>query len=880
MRLPFDWKRRESDLEEEIRFHIAQETEELVARGMGPREAALAARRDFGNVTRVRAEVRDTWLRPSLRDVGQDVRFGLRMLARDRRLTVAAATGLALAIAANTTAFTLVNGILLPDLPFLEPEKLVEVRTETPRGQRRMSEPDFEDLRLTTRTMSGVAALLEAPVNLSDTDLEAERITGVYATANLFAVLGQPPARGRNFGPDDDLVGSASVAAISHRLWQRRYSGDPDILGRAIRINGENVAVLAVMPQGMRFPDNSDVWLPRSQLVARELREGRHRRAFRVVGRLAKGTSVEEARAEVRNIGDQLALEHPETNAQHVLSLSRYLSGDRNSAFLLASIQGSVGFVLLIACANVANLLLARALGRSREVAVRTSLGASRWRVVRQLLVESLLLACLAGTAGLGLAIAGVRWLQSMTASFGMPFWMEFSIDHVELLFVAVLCLTTTLVFGLAPALHVVRVDFHDALKSGGRGLSGGRGERRWARALLVTELALTLVVISGAGMMMRSFLTLYGTERGLDTSQLLTMQVYLPPTRYAELDARVAFFRGLQERLDASHEIGASSLATEAPLGGGSEYELSLAGRAPIDGEALEVVHAVGVGDRYFETLGLSLLRGRSFEEADGTPGQRTAIVNQRFASVYFPDADPLGKRLQLLPRRRGPLHSGEASSDWLTIVGIAPDVPLSFSESVESRQSPMVYLPHRAEAQRFAMLLVRMTKDRPLVAASVREVLHQLEPDLPLYNVRSMDERLEHNWEEYELFGSLFAAFGIIALVLSTVGVYAVTAHSVNRRVPELGVRIALGASPNGVRWLVLRSVINHLTVGLAFGIAGALGLGRLLQHWLVGTSPNDLTTLVPAALVLSALAIVACLGPTSRAGAAATLAALRAD
>ncbi len=878
VRQPFAWRRREADLEEEIRFHLAEEAEEHIAQGMEPDEAALAARRDFGNVLRIRDEVRDVWLRPGLHDLSQDVRLALRLLARDRRFTVAAATALALAIGANTTAFTLVNGILLPELPFASPERIVELRTETPRGQRRISEPDYEDVRSATRTISELAALLEAPVNLSGADQAAERVSGVYTTGNLFRVLGQAPALGRDFDRADDRPGADPVALISYRLWQTRYAADPAILGRAIRRNGEDVAVIGVMPRGMRFPDNSDIWLPRSQLVAHELRAARQRRAFRVVGRLANDATLDQAQAEMRAIGDRLAEEHPETNAETAVSVRRYLAPDRNAAALLLSIQASVAFVLLIACANVANLLLARAFGRSREVAVRASLGASRWRVVRQLLVESLVLALLAGAAGFGLAILGVRWLQAMTTSFGMPYWMEFSIDRVELGFVLGTCVATTLLFGLVPALHVASADLLASIRSGG-GPTGGRRERRWVRGLVIAEIALTLVVISGAGMMMRSFFALYGADRGVDTTQLLTLQAYLPPARYEELESRVAFFRRLQEHLDASPAIEASALVTEAPLGGGSEYEVEVAGRAAVEGPQ-RLVHAVGVGDRYFETLGLRLLSGRGFVDQDGTVGHRAAIVNRRFVSLYFPDSEPVGEQLRLEPGRRGARPAGVEPHEWFTIVGVAPDVPLSFDEAVQRRQSPMVYLPHRTEAQRFALLLVRSTGDPASVAKVVRGVVRELEPDLPLYNVRTMDERLAHNWEEYEMFGSLFAAFGMIALVLSAVGVYAVTAHSVTRRVPELGVRIALGAAPGGVRWLVLRAVAVQLALGLLLGAGGAVALGRLLQHWLVGTSPTDLATLVPAVLILAAVAAAACLGPVRRAGAISPIASLRAD
>ena len=875
------WRRLESDLDEEISFHLSEDTEEHIAGGMDPHEASLAARRGFGNVTRVRAEARDVWAQPWLRDIGQDLRFASRLLVKERSFTAAAVIALALGIGANTTAFTLVNGALFGRLPFPESERIVELLSETPRGPvSRVSHPDFEDVRTITSTLSGVAAMLEAPVNVSDTESAAERMEGTYVSANLFGILRAAPALGRDFSADDDRPGADPVAILSHHVWQNRYAGDPEIVGRTVRANSGAVTIIGVMAPGMRFPIDTDLWLPQAQLQADDLREARDRRFFNTVGRLADGVSIDGSQTEIRAIGDRLAEAHPDTNTGYSLGLKPYLEPDRGSAMMLLSIQASVGLVLLIACANVANLLLARAAQRAREMSVRTSLGASRWRVVRQLLVESLVLAGLAGFAGLGLALAGVQWLEAMTRSFGLPFWMEMSIDRVELAFIAGVCVATTLLFGLAPALHVAKTDFNAGLKEGGRGFAGERRAGRWVRTLVIAELALTLVVLAGAGLMTRSFLALYRADHGLDTSRLLTMQIYLPPARYAELPQRVDLFRRLEERLHSISVIEAGALATEAPLGGGSDYLLAVEGSEPVPREQASIVSAVGVGDRYFETLGLGLRRGRTFGPVDGTPGQQTAIVNQRFATTHFPDQNPLGKRIRLEPHSNSPKGSGGASPEWTTIVGVAPDIPLYFDESVAATQSPMVYLPHRTEAQRFALLMLRTRDDPAKVTALLRDLMREIEPDLPLYNIQTMDERLARNWDEYELFGALFGAFGVIALVLSAVGVYAVTAYSVSQRLPEIGVRMALGAQPGQVRWLVLRSVLVQLAMGLGIGLTGALGLGKLLEGMLVGTHPTDLETLVPVALLLVAVAVFACLGPARRAASVAPVIALRSD
>ena len=549
------------------------------------------------------------------------------------------------------------------------------------------------------------------------------------------------------------------------------------------------------------------------------------------------------------------------------------VSGGDNRLVVL-TLQGAVVFVLLIACANVANLLLARSAHRTHEVAVRVSLGASRWRVVRQLLVESVLLALIAGPAGLGLAVAGVRWFNAEARNaVGIPYWMEFTMDGTVLAFMAAVCLATAILFGLAPALHVSKTDVNEVLKEGGRGGTGGLRARRWTRVLIVTEIALTIVLLAGAGFMMRSFLTLYRMDLGVDTSQLLTMQLYLPLTKYPELGPRTELFRQFEERLAGINEIQASTLATNTPLFGGPVRPLMIDGRpTPVEDEP-PVVTMLSVSDGYFDTLGVQLLQGRGFTTADGRPGQESAIVNRRFTAMHFADEDPLGRRIMLASPNPAP---GSPEPAWLTIVGVAPNIRQRALQDPEP--DPVVYVPHRIESPRGAVLILRTRGDPGAVTALVRDTMRVLEPDLPLFNIQTMDQLLAQQRWGFRMAGSMFATFALIALVLSAVGLYAVTAYSVTQRTQEIGLRIALGARPGQILWLVLRLALVQLAIGLPIGIAGALGVGRLLQSVLVQTSSTDPVTLVSIVMILVCVAVLACLWPARRAAHLDPMLALR--
>jgi putative ABC transport system permease protein len=808
----------------------------------------------------------------------QDVRFAIRLLLKDRWFTAVAAVALALGIGVNNTVFTLVNAVLIRGLPFDNPDGIISIGMTDVRGrQAGVSRLDFLDWRDTARSFAGLALLQGAPMNVSEEGRAAEQFQGTYGSVNMFQLIGQRPAIGRDFRPEEDQPGAAGVVIISDGMWKNRYGSDRSAVGRTIKVNDIFCTVIGVMPPDMKFPFNNDVWLPFTQLPAQVRESKRGVRTLQALGRLAPGVRLAQARAEIEGISSRLAHDFPDTNKDFrpsVMTYNQRIAGGQIRLIFL-SLMGAVVFVLLIACANVSNLLLARSTQRTREIAVRVSLGATRWRIVRQLLVESLLLAIVSGVAGLGLSILGVRLFDSIvTTDIGKPYWMKFTIDGAVLAFLAAICLGTGVLFGLAPALHVSKTDVHEVLKdAGGRSGTGGSRARRWTGALIVIELALTLVLLAGAGFMMRSFLALYQMNLGADTSHVLAMRMFLPLGKYPGPEPRTALYQRIEERLRGISAIRAAAITSNPPMFGGFLRQLSVDGRATPPGERRPEVTMVSVSAGYFDTLGVRLVRGRTFDAADGTPGHESALVNQRFVAMHFNGEDPLGRRITLVDGVPSAQPSAPATA---TIVGIVPTIRQRNFQDPDP--DPVVYLPYRADPQRFVWLFVRTAGEPGSVTPLVREEMRAIEPDLPLFGIMTMDQMLALQRWTFRIFGSMFAIFAIIALLLSAVGLYAVTAYSVTQRTAEIGVRMALGAQPRQVLWLVLRRALVHLAIGVPVGIAGAFGVGRLLQTVLFETSARDPTTIAAIAGVMIVVSLNACFWPARRATRLDPVSALR--
>jgi predicted permease len=803
-----------------------------------------------------------------------DLRFALRMLVKDRWFTVIAAFVLALGIGANNTVFTIVNGILLRPIPFDKPEQIMLVTSRDTRGrQQGVSVLDFDDWRKASHSFSHLVFLFPGSAVLSEEDRVPEQYPGVYVSPDFFKMMRVSPVLGRDFSALEDGPGGPAVVMIGSSVWKQRYGGDPSVIGRSVRINGATATIVGVMPEGMKFPFDDEVWMATSMLPPAYRNAPRDNRNFAAMGRLADGVTVEQARAELKTIGDQLARQYPDSNKDTGPWMRPFLETVAGPQLRLIfwALQGAVAFVLLIACANVANLLLARAASRSNEISVRVALGASRWQIIRQVLIESVVLALVAGAVGLLLSMGGIKWFDAQTQNVGKPYWMTFAMDWRTFAFFMGVCVFTGILFGLAPALHVSRTNIGEMLKEGGRTGSSGRRAHRWSTVLVTAEIALTLVLLAGAGFMMRSFMRMYNMEIGIDTSHMVVMNLIMPARRYPEVEDRVRFLHAVEQRLSGSGDIQWVTITSNAPGSGGPNRQLEVDGHRAAEGEQRPRVTTMTVGPRYFDTLGVKV-RGRAFTETDGDPSRQTVIVNERLAQMYFPGQNPIDHQLRLLLDRPTAPNEG-----WLTVVGVVPNVRQRLNNSatpnanIESDEfDAIAYIPHRVDssAARGMTLLARTRSDAGKASQSLREAIRTIDPDMALFNLRTLDDLLvQQRWAQ-RVFATMFSTFAVIALLLAAVGLYGVTAYSVAQHTREIGIRMVLGAPPRNVVGLFLRRGIIQLAVGLTVGLAGAIAVGRLLQSVLIAVSPRDPVTLGAIMTLLTLVGVAACVWPARRA------------
>jgi predicted permease len=742
---------------------------------------------------------------------------------------------------------------------------------------------DFRDWRETARTFDLLSIYSGTIANLSDEGQPPERYNGATVDATAFRIMGLQPMLGRGFTPEDDRPGATPVALVGHSVFVNRYGSNPSVIGRSVRINDVPATIIGVMPEGVKFPFNTDVWLPLSTVQGLD-QQRRNSRSWQVFGHLAPGVTREQAQSELINISRKLETEHPDTNKDIQARVQTYHEAQNpvqiRTVFL--SLMGAVAFVLLIACANVANLLLSRSTNRAREISVRISLGASRWRIIRQLLIESVILAVISGLAGLGIAAIGIEWFDRATVDAGRPYWIQFDVDVTVLSFFALVCLGTGILFGLAPALHVSKTDVNDVLKEGGRTGSAGVRARRWTGVLMVAELTLTVVLLAGAGFMIRNFLTMYRFDVGVDTSQLLTMNLALPERKYPALEQRLAFYEQLEQRLKANPRIENVTITSNVPMQGGFLRILNVEGKPLDQGQQAPRVTMLTIDPRYFKTIGLPLQRGRDFTDEDGMTGRETAVINQRFAALHFPNEDPIGRRITLSIDLQGgaPPTGGIPTSLTATIIGVVPNVRQRDFNLPDP--DPIAYLPFRTDPRGFMSLLVRSQGDPKAMSPILREEVRAIDADLPLFGIRTMDEQLAQARWPFRVFGSMFGIFALIALTLSAVGLYAVTAYAVSQRTQEIGIRMALGAQGNDVSWLFLRRSFVQLAIGLSLGVAGAFGVGQLFAstQLLVQNNGRDPITIGGIALLLAAVAVAASVLPAKRATRLDPLIALRRD
>ncbi|HKF67669.1 MAG TPA: ABC transporter permease [Vicinamibacterales bacterium] len=810
-------------------------------------------------------------------DLFRDVRFAARLLFKDRWFTLMAVVVLALGIGANNAVFTIVNAVLLRNLPLPRPEQIVFVGTRDNQGRDLgVSLRDFEDWQLSARTLSSLSFVFSGSFNVGNEGLNPDLVPGCYVSANFFKMLGVPPSRGRDFTPGEDKPGAALVVLISDTLWRHRYGGDEAIVGRTIRIGDAPGTIIGVMPADMHFPFNADNWIPIGTMPAALYQQPRQARGYFAVGRLANGVTVEQSRSELQAIGKRLTAQYPSTNRDLWPHADPFLQRTLGPQIRLLfwSLLGAVGFVVLIACSNVANLLLARASRRSSEMSVRVAIGASRWQIVRQLLVESVLLALIAGGVGLVLSIVGIRWFDVEAQKVGVPYWMVFTMDWRTFGFLLLLCLATGVIFGLAPALHAAKTNVNEMLKESGRTGSGGVRARRWTAGLIVVQVALTLVLLAGSGLMLRSFLTMYRMDIGIQTAHLVTSGMIIPARKYPGWEDRTRFLQAIDDHFASIAGIDSASTASAIPFGGGAVRQIEVDGRAAVPGDRLPEVTMVSVGSRYFETIGVPLVRGRAFTSEDGGVGRQVAIINQRLATVYFAGQDPVGRLIRLSQNT-----ARDEKVEWLTIIGLVSNVRQR-NNNQERDPDAVAYIPHRQNTgmARAASVLAKMRTPPAQATRTLYEAMKGVDPDQAMTAPLTMDDALAQNRWLLRVFTIMFMVFAGIALVVAAVGLYAVTAYSVTQQTREIGVRLALGAQPGPVIWLFLRRSLGHLAIGVAIGLGAAVALGRVLQSFLVQTSAHDPLTLVAIVGLLTVVAIAACLGPARRATRLDPLMALR--
>jgi predicted permease len=791
----------------------------------------------------------------------QDVRFALRLIAKERWFSTAAIIALALGIGVNATGFTLVKGVFLRGRSLIDTEQIYVLSWRSGSTRRwALSHPDFEDWRAQSRSFAHAAAVLNQTMNISDDRALPEHAYGALVTADAFTVFGQQPFLGRVFTPDDQRKGAPPVAIIADHVWKSRYGDDASVLGAAIRINGTPATIVGVMPAGTRFPGNAEVWMPYIPMAAQERRTNR---TLLVFGRLNAGASRREAETETAAIASRLIAAYPDSSKElrgmAVESVpERFVGGPAKTMFLV--MMAAVSLVLLIACANVANLLLSRAAHRAREVALRMALGATRLRIVRQLLIESVILGAAGGALGLLLAWGGVRLFDAAVLDPTRPYWIVFTVDYPVFAYVAAVCVLTAVAAGIAPALHVSRANGNELLKEGARG--GGVRTRWFSSALVVSQLALTIILLTGAGLLLRSFHHMRSADDGYRPEHLLTMRVVLPGTKYATIEARRAFYAPLEARLAAVPGVESVALTTAVPPSTTEASRLEIDGRDA--GGQLPSVSVVRISPGFFDILGRKLLRGRTFQPSDTTAGSQGVVINERLARQMFPVEDPIGRRLRFAQAERDP--AAQSPQPWRTIVGISPAIRHSPEREVEA--SPVVYVPFGSELPGSAWAIVRTALPAASVGDGIRRAVQTIDPDQPVFTIQTIEEQLRERRWPYTAFGGAFAIFATIALVLSSVGLYALMAYAVTQRTREIGVRMAIGARARDVSWLFLSRGLAQVGMGLALGLGGALALSGVLGAMLVNVTPWDPLTFGGVTAVLSAVAIAACLVPVRRA------------
>jgi putative ABC transport system permease protein len=862
----------ERELGSEVRFHLERQVEENLAAGMSPQEARRAAVREFGGVEQVKEDCRDTHRANYVENLIKDIRYGFRMFRKSPSFTFFAVAVLALGIAANSAIFSIADAILVRPLPYRDASRLVMVWEEASAYGFPKDTPapgNFSDWKSRNQVFEDVAALpYGGYFNLTGNGTP-EQLDGKKVTANLFPLMGVSPALGRDFRPEDDVPGAPHVAILSHGLWLRRFGGDPQIVGREISLNYQKCTVVGVMARGVQFPDSkTEIWIPAQ--FTKELLADHGSHYLSVLARLKPGVSLKTANANLATIASELEKEHPDSNAKvgaFAVPLREEIAGDVRPAILM--LVGAVCFVLLIACANVANLLLSRAAGRRRELAMRLALGATRGRVIQQMLTESILLALFAGAVGLLLSVWGTKFLAALIPA-GIAPMMSTGVDGRVLLFTLAISLGTGILFGIIPASRVSQFQLTFSLKQSGAQGGVGSGGHRLRDALVICEVALAIVLLAGAALLIRSLQNLYHLDPGFRADHVLVMRTSLPRPKYEAFVRRTTFFDQVLAKVGSLPGVVAAGYTTWVPLTNeGGATSITIEGKPePAPGNLL-IPNVRIISRDYILALRMKLIEGRPFEQSDAAEKLPVALINQTLARNYWAGENPIGKRF-----KRG---TYKENSPWITVVGIVGDV---HQAGLDLPARAEMYLPY--QQQNFGYepeyLAVRTTGDPLALAEVVRQQIWSVDKEQPVAGVMPLEDLVDENLASRRMQASLLSGFAALALLLVTLGIYAVLSFAVTQRTQEIGVRVAMGAQPRDVLRMIFSQGFKLFLIGAAIGLVAALALSRALVHLLFGVSAYDPASFALVTILLAAVALLACYVPARRATRVDPLIALR--
>lgn len=866
-RILFSLNRRKMDRElaEEIRQHMELKTRQNIIAGMPEEEAGFAAQRQLGNLTRMEEESRLSWGFPFLESLLQDIRYGLRGLRKAPGFTAVAAITLALGIGASSAIFSVVNTVLIRPLPYKDSNRLVRIvtiSTKFPEFQLGNSKPDIDDIRSSVHSFESMALFLQKPGNLTAPG-EPEQIAVGHISTDFLPLLGVSPPLGRAFQAEDEERKNGDVAILSYRLWQERFAGDPGVAGKAVTLEQKPYTVIGVMPAGFDFlREHADLWIP---LEISGDQEKRGNWFFGVVAKLRPGQNIQEAKAELDSLADRLSKEHPQENASvrfKPILLQEKIVGDAKSGLVL--LLGAVGFLLLIACANVSNLILSRGVQRQSEISIRAALGASRIRVLRQLLIESLLLSCIGGAAGMLLAVYGVQAYRAF-APPDVPRLNELHADMTIAWIAMALSSVAGILCGLAPALHTSRPDLNLALKER-LSSSAGHSPRRFSLrgTLVVIEVALALILMDGSALMVQSLARILQVDAGFRTDHLLTAELNLPASRYPTPESRQIFVHRLLDALHAHAQLKDAALSDSSALNDSLTAVMFDPGTMGAD-DTTTSLEMRRVAPGFFETLRIGLVSGRLFTETDGNESSRFVIINEALARRYFSGQSPLGKSLRL----------GSEAADQSQIIGVVTDTR---DVHLKAAPLPQVYFCLLKSPGPSVHLFIRTSTDPLLMTTEMQKIIWSVDKNQPVSHIQTMTQVISMSVAEPRFRTWVLGAFAAVGLTLTLVGIYGVVSYMAGQRTREIGIRVALGAQRGSVLRLVLGQGVSLAVAGAIAGVIGSLALTRLLKSQLFDIKPTDPATLIGAAVLMLLVALVACYFPARRATRTDPLIALR--